>query len=302
MKTFEQARSFVYRNARPLELAVFHYHFENGSREDILNALSYYQNSDGGFGNGLEADSLNPNSSPLQTSTACDILHGIGFTNSQHPIVQGILRYFSSGDSFDGSRWLACIESNNRFPHAEWWNTENAHWHSPYNPTADIAGFIIRHTEHESELYALGVKTAKWAVEGLLNADSIDMGVGSCYVRLGEYLEESKATALIPYDLFKAKLHKSVCALINTDVSTWSDYTCKPSQFIRSRDSEFYEANKELAEYECDYIIENQCADGSWDIPWKWVEYPEEWAVSKNWWKSNVIIQNLLYLKAFGRI
>ena len=46
MKTFEKARDFIYRNARPLDLARWQYHFENGSKEAVLKALSYYQNAD----------------------------------------------------------------------------------------------------------------------------------------------------------------------------------------------------------------------------------------------------------------
>lgn len=45
-----------------------------------------------------------------------------------------------------------------------------------------------------------------------------------------------------------------------------------------------------------------QLDDGSWNITWSWSEYPEEWAISKNWWKSNGIILNLLYLKAFEKL
>ena len=71
---YEKARGFIYRNARPIEIALWKYHFENGSREDILTALSMHQNTDGGFGHALEADSFNPNSAPIQTLNACEIL------------------------------------------------------------------------------------------------------------------------------------------------------------------------------------------------------------------------------------
>lgn len=46
----------VYRNARPLDFARWQYHFENGGKEAVLRALSYYQNKDGGFGYALELD------------------------------------------------------------------------------------------------------------------------------------------------------------------------------------------------------------------------------------------------------
>ena len=77
---------------------------------------------------------------------------------------------------------------------------------------------------------------------------------------------------------------------------------CKPSQFFASRESEYYSDNKELAEFQCDYIINSQLKDGSWNISWSWEEFPDEWAISKNWWKGQVIIENLLYLKGFGRL
>ena len=50
MTVFEKARGFVYRNARPLELARWRFHFENGSADDVVTALSAFQNEDGGFG------------------------------------------------------------------------------------------------------------------------------------------------------------------------------------------------------------------------------------------------------------
>lgn len=49
MNNFKKAKGFVYRNARPLDLARFRFHFENGSADEVLYALSFYQNDDGGF-------------------------------------------------------------------------------------------------------------------------------------------------------------------------------------------------------------------------------------------------------------
>lgn len=44
---YHRARRFVYKNARPLELAKWQYHFEDGSREAVLDTLACYQNTDG---------------------------------------------------------------------------------------------------------------------------------------------------------------------------------------------------------------------------------------------------------------
>ena len=77
--TFLKAREFMYRNARPLDLARFQHHFENGSKETVINVLSYYQNEDGGFGHAVEADCWNPNSIPLHSNTASEIIREIDF-------------------------------------------------------------------------------------------------------------------------------------------------------------------------------------------------------------------------------
>ena len=39
----KKAKKFIYKNAQPLGLARWQYHFKNGSKENILAALSYYQ-------------------------------------------------------------------------------------------------------------------------------------------------------------------------------------------------------------------------------------------------------------------
>lgn len=97
------------------------------------------------MGHGLEVDSWNPNSSPIQTCTAIEILREIDFTDKNHPLIQGILCYLSSGKDFDGTSWANVIESNNEYPHAPWWHSESeSSCYNIYNPTATIAGFILR--------------------------------------------------------------------------------------------------------------------------------------------------------------
>lgn len=64
---YKKARNFIYKNARPIDIARWQYLFENGNRDNVLKALSSYQNKDGGFGHALEPDCWNPNSSPIQT-------------------------------------------------------------------------------------------------------------------------------------------------------------------------------------------------------------------------------------------
>lgn len=93
---FNKAKEFIYKNARPLDCARWQYLFENGSRENVLNFLAAYQNEDGGFGHALEADCWNPDSSPVQTWAAIQIIREVDLKEKEHPIILGILRYLEN--------------------------------------------------------------------------------------------------------------------------------------------------------------------------------------------------------------
>lgn len=300
---FKRAREFMYRNARPLDLARFQYHFENGSKEAVMNVLSYYQNEDGGCGHAVEADCWNPHSTPLHSNTAGSIIREIDWDDAKHPLIQGLLKYYASGKDFDGKHWAITVESNNDYPHAPWWHTQSvSSCHTDYNGTAQIAGFLVRYAEPGSDLFKLGLRIIKEATDAVLQTEEVDMHTCACYVKMLEDVKKAGVTNLIPYDLLKTRLHESVKKLIVADKSKWGAYMCKPSQFINSKESEYYMENKEMAEYECEYILNTQLEDGSWNIPWGWNDFPDEWAISKNWWKGDVIVLNLLYLKGFGII
>lgn len=302
MDTFEKARAFMYRNARPLDLARFQYHFEGGSRENVLRVLGYYQNEDGGFGHAVEADCWNPNSTPLHSSSAGEIIREIGLEDRSHPLIRGLINYYTSGKDFDGKHWAITVESNNIYPHAPWWNMDSADGcHTDYNGTAQIAGFLIFYGERDSKAFRLGIRVANEALRALLSDDLDDMHTCASYIRMMEYIEKADAKEFVDYDALNHGLHRAVKNLITSDKTQWGAYVCKPSNFFRSRDSEFYAENKEMADYECEFIKSTQHKDGSWDIPWSWADYPQEWAIAKRWWKGNNIVQNLLYLKGMGR-
>ena len=302
-EVFEKARNFMYRNARPLDLARFQYHFENSDKEAVMNVLSYYQNADGGCGHAIEADCWNPNSTPLHTGGACDIIREINYENTEHPVIKGILNYLGSGKDFNGKGWNLLVESNNNYPHAPWWQTESvSSSHTDYNGTAQIAGFIVRYADRDTDLFNLGLRIVREAIEAIAKTDLLDMHTCGCYIHMADYIDKANVIDLIDYETLKSKLHESVNKLIETDKTKWGTYICKPSSFMNSKKSEFYNANKEIAEYESKYIINTQLEDGSWDITWSWENYPDQWSISKNWWKGHLTIQNLLYLKGFGMI
>ena len=296
---FEKSKNFIYKNARPLDFARWLYLFENGSKEDVLSALETYQNNDGGFGHALEPDCWNPNSSPIQTWVATRIIDEIDLEQKSHHVIQGILKYLASGADFDGHTWSNTIASNNDFPCAPWWIFDPEQ-ETTYNPTASLIGFILKFTERGSEFYKRGVILAKEAYAHFKSHQPLEqMHTIACYVDLYEYLKESSIYDVLDMQEFKALLSEQIQYLIASDTSKWAiDYACKPSLFVRSKNSDFYLDNKEICDYECEFISTTQESDGTWSITWSWADYPEQWHISKNWWKADLLIRNLRYIKS----
>ena len=303
MTTFEKARAFIYRNARPLELSKWQYHFENGSKEAVLNALSFYQNEDGGFGNGLEADNLNPNSSPMATWAATETLREIELTDKEHPIVKGILRYLESGEHFDEkqNKWLNTIPSNNDHPHAIWWEYNENSDSTSYNPTAALAAFIITYADKRTAIYEKGSKIAREAVEWFVSSAPInDNHDIACFIRLYDAVECVEIISKDMLEHFRTGLRESVKLTICPDTEKWAvEYVTRPSDYSITPDSMFYQDNAEIALYEHDFIQTIQRADGGFDVPWKWWTDYIEFHVSEHRWQSILTIKYMLYLKGY---
>lgn len=295
---FNAARTFIYRNARPLDIARWRYLFEDGSKEDVITALLSYQNEDGGFAHALEPDCWNPNSAPIQTWVATEIIRKIELEDRDHPLIKGILNYLSSQMNFDGHSWENTISTNDSYPHAEWWDYQPVQT-LPYNPTASLIGFILKFSTPNENLYQLAIKLAKEAYQYFKEVCPTDsMSTATCFVSLYEYLKEISKDDLIDMEEFKLLLHHQIKHMIMYDTERWeTEYVCKPSQFIISKESDFYLANKDICDFECKFITNTQNADGTWNINWTWEEYPEQWHIAKNWWKSDWIIKNIKYYK-----
>ena len=302
MNPYEQARTFIYRNARPLDLARWQYHFESGSREAVLRALAAYQNADGGFGHALEADSFNPNSCPIQTFTAATILREVGFTDASHPIIQGMLRYLASGADFDEAhrQWLNVVPSNNDYPCAVWWKYGENGSAFRYNPTAGLAGFVLRFADRGSALYQKACEIAREAVDWLLAQDAFaEQHIACCFIALYEACAEA-GSAPFDLDALRGRLSELVRLSLDGVQEKWGkEYAAMPSDLIPTNASTFYAANAEVVHAQCDYIRRSQLPDGSFIVPWQWWNDHKEYDVAVLWWKGDIIVKNMLHLKAF---
>ncbi len=302
MNTYEKARAFMYRNARPLELALWQFHFENGSADNVLHALSFYQNEDGGFGHALEADNWNPHSSPLTTQTATEILYAVDAPKN-HPLVQNTLRYLDSGAHFDTlhRQWLNCIPSSNDHPHAIWWTYKEGEDAFMYNPTAALAAFILRYGEKGSSVYEKGLAIAREAVAWFLAQGVFgEKHVTCCFIRLAQ---QGKGHDIPGLDRLTDMLHEQVKRNVCPDLNKYGvEYVDRPTDLIDGPKHPYYPAIAETADAECQFLIDSQLADGSWPVPWQWYNEYKEFEVAANWWKGQIVLKHILYLRNFGKL
>ena len=304
---FNEIRNWMHRNARPLEMARWNFLFEDGSKEEVLSALAFYQNEDGGFGNTLEPDNWNPNSSPYTTLYALGLLEEINAIDLQHPMVQGIFNYLESGVNSDEFGWHFSIPSNDDYAHAPWWSyDEEANKYESIGVTAGFIGYVLRYLSPENALYQRALKLLDYMLEQLTSSDKLgDMGM-SAYIKLIEVIKTIDFGGKYNIDEIIRLIHAFGNSSIERDPSKWAFYGHTPKELVNSPESEFYEENKEITQLELDYIIDTRKDKGVWEITWSWFDnnekYAKEFAISENWWRAEKAIDKLVWLKKFGRL
>lgn len=300
----DKAKEFIKKKARPIDLAVYNYYFENGSKEAVINELMKYQNPDGGFGHALEADNWNPNSNPIATNDAIITLYSIKAIDKDSEIVKGIIKYIDSLDSFDKEKkcWLFAIDSNKDYPHAIWWEKKDDGINS-YNPTVSLASFMLSYGINNA-FYQNIIKDAYiYLKDGKeIGSDSI-----KCYMLSYEFLSESKITNIVDLTEYKKLIDKRLIDIICKDTSKYGvEYVATPSSYFNKTYSDFKtDEICQLIETEKAILFKQQKEDGGFDITWKWYTSYKEFEKAREDWRGRITIEKLLFYlmdEALGKI
>lgn len=280
-----RATDFMWRAARLLERRRYAYLFLDGERQAVPEALRPYQNSDGGFGNGLEPDVRAPVSQPVPTWTALGILDETGdFTD---PMVGQICDYLLSITTAEGGLPFV-LPSVRDYPRAPWWEPDDQPSAS-LNPTAAIAGLLYKHgVQHPwlvkattycwSQLDALD-QTSPYemrAVFPFLDYAPDRRRAEEVFDRIGPKILEQKLVALTP--------------TAENDTHTPLNYAPRPESMARRLFSD------EVIEASLDALASAQQEDGGW--PFNWLAWNPATALE---WRGVVTVEALVTLRAYGR-
>ncbi len=294
--------SWMHRNARELELAIWKYHFENGNKEDVVNALMYYQNEDGGFGNAVDPDNWNVNSLPMATLFIINVLKDIEFFDMQHPIYLGIKRYINSELNFPEGCTFTVI-ANKDYPHASYYNyDENYNITESTGVILGFCSFIIEHYR-DSKMYSAALELIGKMMAKVFDDNLGDMGPTG-YISLVNTMKHAQIEGY-DYDKLELRLKELVNNSIQQNPEQWPYYGYRPSDYIKFEDSIFYQDNKDIVNVELDFLYDTLPENDVWPISWSWFEnnekYPKESTISGNWWKSIKAIERAKFLKNFRR-
>jgi hypothetical protein len=281
---FARAEDFIWRNARLIDRQLFAYQYKGGSADAVLRALRAYQNSDGGFGNGLEPDMRTPTSQPVPAQHALEYIIAAG---GDAALVSEICGYLPSITTAEGGVPFV-LPSVRAHPRAPWWETGD-NPPASINPTASLVGL----------LYEAGVDNS-W----LAQAEAF------CWPRVEAFaLDEVHALACVIMFLrhvpdrkrAEAQLERIGSALDGSGlVADPSDtgYVRNALDWAPTPDHPFrkYFTDAQITAA-LDALVANQQDDGGWTIA-----FPPPSPAAEIEWRGWVTLNTLNTLKANGRL
>ncbi|WP_062049801.1 hypothetical protein [Bacillus sp. JCM 19034] len=303
---FMKSSKWMKRYARPLECARWEYEFEDGTRENVIHYLRAFQNEDGGFGHGIEPDFWQPNSSPMATWAAGQMMMEIGLER-EHDLVRSMITYLQQ--SFDKQKglWMSVLPETNQHPHAPWWHwSEGVQENWMYNPSAELAGFLIHWSNEGSEAAQLGWNVAKDAIDYLFTEDEIEHHLVANFYALLTILqrheEEAGKHSLSLADIL-GKIAEHIVKCVDRDPANWATgYKPLPLDFIQSPADPLCTLFGDLVEQNLQFYVEQLSEEGTWIPSWEWGSYPEAFPVARRYWQGILLINRYKVLKSFGRL
>lgn len=291
-----KAEQFIKANARPLEKALYDFYFGNGTRQQAVYRIMEFQNDDCGFGNAIEPDIWNPNSTPIATNDAIMALFRIGALDEKSRLTDRIVHYLSSHDSFDEDkqRWLFAVDSNKDFPHAVWWEKQGDGIRG-FNPSVSLAAFMACFSDDRS---CLGIVTEAFNAIGSqedMIADDL-----KCYLLAYELMERHNITVIGGKGFnAKALLCKKLEQVICSDTSVYAtEYVPKPSDFFCGIFGQFItDKIRPLIKAERGILGSLQQEDGGFDISWQWHTDYKEFAQARDLWRPRITLDKLLFYR-----
>lgn len=299
-----QARAALHAIARPLELRRFEHRFEGAPAWPVIDALSAFQNQDGGFGHGLEPDASTTASGALATSVALGRLAEVGAPAS-HPTVSAAMAYLEATLAASTRTWQIVPDATADAPHAPWWSLDGLaeRFHGfTLNPKADIV----------AQLYALGPAADEAWLRSLADdvvrevrrrvrtsSAPLEMHDLICVCRL---VDAANVPPTVRDELLDLVAPVAVASVARTP-EDYAGYGLRPLSLAPKPTSALADTLAEAIAVNLDHLIATQGDDGAWWPVWSWGNDADEaWQRAKRAWAGVLTLDALEWLDAYVRL
>ena len=287
--SFNSGVRFLMAEARLVERRLFATCLQGAPPAGVVDALRGYQNDDGGFGHGLEPDTLCPASLPIYAEIALQDLAAAGAADQEmlRRVADFLGRTAAEADA--GGAVPPAFPVIEAFPRAEHW----AEWtYEPgLNPTAGLAGLLHR----LDYAHPWRDVATRYCWEALDNGPLPD-----------EVHALAEVLCFLAYVPERARAEKLGAAVIDRLASVemfhldpdTPGYGLTPLHIVPSPDAPWRTLFSDAQiEGHLDHLAATQEPDGGWPVTW---EPPS--AASTLAWRGIITLQALRTLTAYGRL
>lgn len=280
MIDLQQARAFVYREARVLEQRLFAALFEGASPDGVAAAVAAYANDDGGLGYGLEPDARCPQSQPLFVEFGLEALAAVGAAPAE--LLRGCCDFLASVADERGAVPIL-VPGFEDYPHANHWDT------------ADLRPSFQRVFGVAASLHELRFdhpwldRVTPQCLEELDRRLPTDAHLIHDALRLLEALGDADRSRQVAAAIRGAEYYKRDAAS--------TEYGLSPMQIAPtpSRARELFGAGE--LDAHLDALEAEQQSDGGWPLTW---EPPTD--ASRLEWRGSRTVEALRILRDYGRL
>jgi len=287
---------WIKNNARPIDVAKWQHIFNDDPKEDIVTQLLFYQNADGGFGNGLEADIIMPQSNAITSAGVISLAYEYKLDCTQSWFSR-LLDYFENSMKPSPIFWEPVPPEIENYARPPWWNYQLPTKFSP-NPSATIASSLIAYgTDNQQEI---GGTVMRKCFHLLLSDEKLDEHECYCLIDLIEKLL-SIDSPLITDNVVSA-MRRRITENVCHDKSGWDEYNAQPMDFARHPSSIWYSCVSDSIQANIKYWLDNINADGVWMPNFSWGEGSPEARQATKDWMGFIAVNRAKILKNYGVI
>ncbi|WP_035291070.1 hypothetical protein [Clostridium sp. KNHs214] len=288
--------SYIMENGRTIEKAKWNYTFNAGDKDAIISELLKYQNSDGGFGKGLEADILMPYSSSIASTEAIFIAYEYEL-NCKESWFKNLLNYFENtieDETIICSFWEKVSGKVEEYPHASWWNYSEETRFTP-NPCAVVASAFLKYGSESQK--SLGHKIAERCIKFLNSDEPCYDHDCYCLQTLIKVLQEIHSDLITHTTILH--MNRRILGCLCTDTEKWMEYVAQPLDLVASPDSQWYKLVEPYIEENINFWLHSLNEEGYWQPNFSWGVDSEISREVTKIWRCYISVKRARILKAF---